>query len=61
MNNISISSADSSKFSINIPNVVISTPEAKIVFNTPIVNVDNIFGVYLSLKSYLNSFSNINL
>jgi len=58
---INIGNVDSDQFTIHPQNATINIGNAKIVFNKQKIEVDEILDVYIKLKSFLNTFKNVNL
>ena len=58
---INIDNVDSDQFTIHPQNATINIGNAKIVFNKQKIEVDEILDVYIKLKSFLNTFKNVNL
>jgi hypothetical protein len=58
---INIDNVDSNQFAIHPQNATINIGNAKIVFYKQKIELDEILDVYIKLKSFLNTFKNVNL
>jgi len=58
---INIDNVDSNQFSIHPQNATINIGNAKIVFYKQKIELDEILDVFIKLKSFLNTFKNVNL